>query len=106
MLPAQAHKLGIRFSCLVYRAESAFLGQNNEIDDLLELDLVVFAVETLVHAHALQRVKVLLGLFDNRHRDGVIGGFLHDLVVQDEPVLIFDHADPQAKLPARRLCLC
>ena len=40
----------------------------------------------------------MLGFFNDCHRDDIVGGLLHHLVVQDEPVLVFDYAGPQSKL--------
>jgi hypothetical protein len=64
----------------------------------LEFGLVGLAVKTLVKADGGQAGKVLLGLGRDRYRDLVVGGLLHDLVVQDEAVLVFDHAHPQTQL--------
>ena len=97
VLPAQRDELGVSLSFSINGAEPAFLGHCYDADDPLELGLVVHAVEPLVHADAAQRSKTLLGLLDDVHRDRVIGGLLHHLVVQDEPVLVFDDARAQAQ---------
>ena len=52
MLPAQLNELFVRLSRAIQCTESAFLGQNNKTDDLFELFLIIFRMESLVHANA------------------------------------------------------
>ena len=97
MLIPQPNKFSVRFSCLVDCAELAFLWQNNQFGKCFELDLIVFGMEAFVHADAAKRSKALLCFFHDRHCDHVVGDVLHHLVMQDESVLILDHANAQAK---------
>lgn len=98
MLLTQSDELGSRFDCPINCAEPALLGYDNNVHDLFELDLIVFAVEPFVHAYAVKRAESLLRFFDDRHGYSVIGRALQHLMVQDEPVLVLDHAHAQTKL--------
>ena len=98
MLLAQSDELGFRFDCPINCAEPTLLGYDNNVHDLFELGLIVFAVEPFVHAHAVKIVESFLCALDDGHGDGVIGSALHHLMVQDEAVLVLDHAHSQAKL--------
>ena len=88
MLLTQSDELGLRFDCPIYCAEPTLLGYDNNVHDLFELDLIVFAVEPFVHAHAVKSAESLLRFFDDWHGDGVIRNAFHRLMVQDEAVLI------------------
>lgn len=60
--------------------------------------MITWTVEALVKAHGLYCRKAGLGVFDQGHGDLIVRGFYHDLMVQDEAVLIFDDRHPQAQL--------
>ena len=90
---AQSDELGFRFDCPINCAEPTLLGYDNNVHDLFELDLIVFAMEPFVHAYAVKSSESLLRFFDDWHGNGVIRNAFHHLMVQDEPVLIFDHAN-------------
>ena len=55
-------------------------------------------MEPFVHAHAVKSAESLLRFLDDWHGDGVIRNALHHLMVQDEAVLVLDHAHTQAEL--------
>ena len=97
MLLTQSYELGAGFSFSIDLTESALLGHHNYFHQVFELDLIILGVEAFVHADTVKSAKALLGLFDDGHGDDVIGGLLHDLMMQDEPMLVFDHACAQAK---------
>src|ERR1700682_1061558 len=98
MLLTQSDKLRSGLDFPISYAEPTLLGYHNKIHDLSEPDLIIFAMESFVHAYAVKSAKALLCFFDCGHGDSVIGSALHYLMVQDESVLVFDHAHTQAKL--------
>ena len=54
-------------------------------------------MEALIEADGRQRREAVLGRLGHRHGDVVVGGFFHDLMVQDEAVRVFDHTDLEAQ---------
>src|SRR5215217_8254611 len=100
----QSDELGLRLDCPIYCAEPTLPGYDNNVHDLFELCLIVFAVEPFVHARAANSVEPLLRFFDYCHGDGVIRDAFHHLMIQDEALLVLDHAHPQSELH-RNACL-
>src|ERR1035437_1095256 len=84
MLLTQSDELDLRFDCPIYCAEPTLLGYDNNVHDLFELDLIVFAVEPFVHADAVKIAKALLCFFDDRHGNCVIGSAFHHPMGQEE----------------------
>jgi hypothetical protein len=82
---------------LVRLAETAFFGQDDLLKMVFQFGLVGFAVEAFVKAGHGKFGEALAGLGDHFNRYGVIGLFFHDLVVKDEPVLVFHDADSEPK---------
>lgn len=98
VLAAQADKFRVGFAGFVGFGQAAFFRQYDVVQALLELDLVAGAVKALVKAHGFYGWKAGLGLFDQRYGDLIVGGFFHNLMVQDKAILVFDDTHPQAQL--------
>lgn len=65
---------------------------------LLELALIGGTVESLVHADTDQLRETFAGLLDHRYDDLIVGGLFHHLVMENETILIFEHAHAQSEL--------
>lgn len=78
-------------------AKTAFFGQDHLLQVVFQFGLVGFAVEAFVKAGNAQFGEALTRCFDHFNRYGVIGLFFHDVVMEDEPVLVFHDADPESQ---------
>jgi hypothetical protein len=98
VLAAQAAKLGGGLALALGLGALALLRQHHLRDQGSECALIGRAVEALIEAGAGEVGEARLGLLDERDGDLVIGGLLHDLMGEDEAVLVLHHCHAQPEL--------
>lgn len=74
-----------------------FLRQDNQVQSLFEVLSIRRTVEPLVETHCAQRRKKRLAFVDHADGDLVVSLFLHDLVMEDKAVVVFEKAHPQSQ---------
>ena len=86
------------FEGLCLLAQLSFSGQSHQVQLLFQCDLIYLRVKALVEAARIQIGEAPLGLHHYLQRHLVIGLFLHDMVAQDELVLVLQDADLHSEL--------
>jgi len=85
------------FAVLIGFGQLAFFGQNNLFKQGFQVGLIGRTVEAFVKTTGIKTGKFGFRGFNHRHRDFVIGSFLHDHAMQDKAMTVFHNADPQAQ---------
>ena len=98
MLAAQTDEFGVALAFALGLGEFAFLGQHDPREQFGELGLIGRAMESLIEAGRRDLGTGDPHIFDQGHRDLIVGGLLHHPVREDKAVLVLHHRDAQPQL--------